>query len=385
MKPERRIALTLGVTQTYAYGVTFYLPAVVTGAAAEDLGASRAMLLGGFSLALIVSGICAPRIGKVIDQIGGRGLMAASSLIMAAGSVGLALTPGVLGWYVAWIVLGVGMAMGLYEAAFASIGRLYGQASRPIITHVTLIAGFASTIAWPAGSALIEPLGWRGLVLLYAALHLALNLPLVLAFIPRPTDPPLPLPNCASDPGVLAAARRVFILLAIYFTVRAVISSVMSVHAIAIFERVGLGTAAAVALASLFGPGQVAGRVLEMTFGQRLNPLWSTRLGSILLPAGALALVLAGPPAAIIFALGYGMSNGILTINRGTLPMALFGPAGYAALLGKLAMPSLIASAIAPTLIAPLIDSWSGTATIALAGALAALAALCLVPLRIKT
>lgn len=321
----------------------------------------------------------------MIDQIGGRGLMAASSLIMAAGSVGLALTPGVLGWYVAWIVLGVGMAMGLYEAAFASIGRLYGQASRPIITHVTLIAGFASTIAWPAGSALIEPLGWRGLVLLYAALHLALNLPLVLAFIPRPTDPPLPPPNRASDPGVLAAARRVFILLAIYFTVRAVISSVMSVHAIAIFERVGLGTAAAVALASLFGPGQVAGRVLEMTFGQRLNPLWSTRLGSILLPAGALALVLAGPPAAIIFAIGYGMSNGILTINRGTLPMALFGPAGYAALLGKLAMPSLIASAIAPTLIAPLIDSWSGTATIALAGALAALAALCLVPLRIKT
>ena len=275
--------------------------------------------------------------------------------------------------------------MGLYEAAFASIGRLYGQASRPMITHVTLIAGFASTIAWPVGTALLEPIGWRWLTLLYAGLHLVLNLPLVLAFIPRPTTDALPASAKVHDASALAAARKAFILLAVFFTTRAAIASVLSVHVITVLEHVGLGTAAAVAMASLIGPGQVAGRVVEMAIGKRVDPLRSSHLGAVLLPVGVVALLLAGPPAAIVFTLAYGMSNGIVTISKGTLPMALFGAHGYAALLGRLSMPSLIVSALAPTLAAPLIDAWSGMSVLTLAGVLGAGAALCLIPLRLPS
>ena len=385
MTPERRIALTLGITQTYAYATTYYLPDVILGVAAEELALSRAELLGGFSLAMLVSGLCAPRVGVMIDRIGGRGLMAASSLIIAAGLAMLAAAHGLVMWYAAWIVIGLGMSMGLYEAAFASIGRLYGQASRPIITHVTLIAGFASTIAWPVGTALLGPIGWRWLTLLYAALHLVLNLPLVLAFIPRPTTGPLPANPKGHDASALAAARKAFVLLAVFFTTRAAIASVLSVHIITVLQHVGLGTAAAVAMASLIGPGQVAGRIVEMAIGRRVDPLRSSHLGAALLPIGVVALLLAGPPAAIAFTLAYGMSNGIITISKGTLPMALFGPNGYATLLGRLSMPSLIVSALAPTLAAPLIDAWSGMSILTLAGVLGAGAALCLVPLRLPS
>jgi hypothetical protein len=384
MRPQVRISLGLGVSQTYAYATTYYLPAVIAGAAAAELRVSGAELLGGFSLALLVSGLCAPRVGRVIDRVGGRGLMAAGSVVMAAGLAMLASAQGMLLWYAAWLVAGLGMAMGLYEAAFASIGRLYGRESRPIITNVTLIAGFASTIGWPVGAALIGPLGWRGLVLLYAAFHLLLNLPLVLLCVPKPAAAAEIAAPAPRDGAALLAARRAFLLLAVFFTTRAVIAAILSVHAIVILERVGLGTTAAVGVASLFGPGQVAGRLLEMLLGRRLNPLWSARLGSVLLPAGAVALLLFGPAAAVVFALGYGMSNGILTINRGTLPMAVFGPHGYAALMGRLARPSLVASALAPTLVAPLIEGWSGMAMIACAGAAAGVAALCLLPLRVR-
>jgi MFS family permease len=383
--PERRIALTLGITQTYGYATTYYLPAIILGVAAEELAVSRAALLGGFSLAMLASGLCAPRVGVMIDRDGGRGLMAASSLIIAVGLAMLSAAHGLVLWYAAWIVTGLGMSMGLYEAAFASIGRLYGQASRPIITHVTLIAGFASTIAWPVGTALLGPIGWRWLTLLYAGLHLALNLPLVLAFIPRPTTDPLPATAKGYDPAALAFARKAFILLAVFFTTRAAIASVLSVHIITVLEHVGLGTAAAVAMASLIGPGQVAGRVVEMAIGKRVDPLWSSHLGAVLLPLGVVALMLAGPPAAVVFTLAYGMSNGIITISKGTLPMALFGPNGYATLLGRLSMPSLIASALAPTLAAPLIDAWSGMSVLTLAGVLGAGAALCLIPLRLPS
>jgi hypothetical protein len=387
-----RVALALGLAQTIAWAGTYYLPAVLAAPVAEDLGRPRAVVVGAFSAALLVSGVCAPRVGRVIEARGGRGVLVASSFVLAAGLGLLGLLPGIAGWFAGWAVLGLGMAMGLYDPAFATLGRLYGREARRPITQVTLIAGFASTVGWPVSTALLPLLGWRGTCLAYAAAQLLLVLPLYLLLVP-PVPPAAPDAAAPADrpqapPGPASAAwmRRAVLMLAAFFTLRAVVGAVMAVHLIALLEGIGLGLAAAVAVASLVGPSQVTGRVLEFAFGPRAHPLTVARLGALALPLGVAVLLVPGPlpigAAAVAFAVFHGVSNGLLTISRGAVPLALFGPRGYATLLGRLAMPVLIAQAVAPTLAAPAVEALPAAWTFALCGALGVVALLCLMPLR---
>jgi MFS family permease len=376
----RRNAVLLGVAQTLAWAVTYYLPAVVA-----DLGADPALVYGAFSLALLISGLAAPRVGRAIERRGGRPVLLVSALLLAGGLALLGLLPGLWGWTLGWVVLGLGMALGLYEAAFATLGVLYGRAARRPITIVTLFAGFASTLGWPMSAALVPLLGWRGTCLAYAALLLVTLLPLYLA-LPRAAEPPTTAPDGAAampDPVLPAAwVRRSFVLLAVFFTLRSIISATLSVHLITVLGGLGLSVTAAVAAAALQGPAQVGGRLLEFTLGRAAHPLTAARLGGALLPAGALLLVLAGPLAAVPFVILYGASNGIMTISRGALPLALFGPRGYPVLMGKLALPILLAQAGAPMLTAPLVATLPAVAVLGLAGVLALLALACLLPLR---
>ncbi|MBW8269870.1 MFS transporter, partial [Caldovatus aquaticus] len=390
------VAVALGLAQTVAWACTYYLPAVLAAPVAEELGAPRTAVVGAFSAALLIAGLCAPRVGRAIEARGGRGVLVASSFVLAAGLALLGLLPGIAGWCAGWAVLGLGMAMGLYDAAFATLGRLYGREARRPITQVTLIAGFASTVGWPVSTALLPQLGWRGTCLAYAAAQILLVLPLYLALVPSAAPPPAPgedgaRPERAEAPRAAPAAhaawmRRAVLMLGAFFTLRAVVGAAMSVHLIALLEGIGLGLAAAVAVASLVGPSQVAGRMLEFAFARRAHPLTVARLGALALPLGVALLLAPGPlaiaPAAAAFAVCYGISNGLLTISRGAVPLALFGPRGYATLLGRLAMPVLIAQAIAPTLAAPAVEGLPAAWTFALSGALAGAALLCLVPLR---
>jgi MFS family permease len=380
----RRNALILGVAQTLAWAVSYYLPAVVAPVVLAELGADPALVYGAFSVALLIAGLAAPRVGRAIEQRGGRPVLVLSALVLAAGLALLGLLPSLWGWALGWVVLGFGMAMGLYEAAFATLGMLYGRAARRPITLVTLIAGFASTVGWPMSAALVPLLGWRGTCLAYAALLLLVVLPLYL-LLPRAAAPTEAGPGgaAATDPPLPAAwVRRSFLLVAVFFTLRAVISGTLAVHLIAVLGGLGLSVAAAVAAASLLGPSQVGGRLLEFTLGRAAHPLTAARLGGALLPAGALLLVLAGPVAAVPFVILYGASNGILTISRGALPLALFGPRGYPVLMGRLALPILLAQAAAPTVTAPLVAGLPAVAVLGLAGVLALLALACLLPLR---
>ena len=162
---------------------------------------------------------------------------------MAAGLLVLAAWPSLLGWYVAWTVMGIGMALGLYDAAFATIGRLLGLEARPAIVGVTLLAGFASTIGWPAGVALIHLFGWRATAVIYAGVQLAVNLPLILALIPRAPPPPAPVHAAAAPPAETNGNGGLFalILLGTFFSVRAAISAVVSVHALSLLHGRGIG------------------------------------------------------------------------------------------------------------------------------------------------
>jgi MFS family permease len=377
-----RLGSVLGINQTLSWGMTFYLPAIIAGPVAATLGQSGFQILSAFSWSLLVAGACAPRVGKWIDRHGGRGALLASILVIAAGQVVLAVTPNLAVWYLGWTIIGVGMSMGLYDAAFATVGGLLGEEAGPSITGITLVAGFASSVFWTLGAALIGVLTWRGLLLAYAGLMLLVNLPMVWLLVP----PAPPRPHRDAPPGDAPgspAERRALVLLGGFFALRWFITSAIAVHVLPLLQGINLTAAEAVGIAALIGPGQVAGRILEYAIGPRINLLVKARLGALLFPLGTAVLLLGGPLAATGFALLYGMSNGIMTINRGTLPLALFGAEGYARRLGWLAVPVLLAQAMAPTVTAPLVVTLPALQVFLLCGAAATIAMLFLFPLRL--
>ncbi|MDR3523272.1 MAG: MFS transporter [Acetobacteraceae bacterium] len=377
----RRLTLGLGFTQTLAWATTYYIPATMSGPASVDLGVSRAMLVGGFSAGLLVCGAASPLVGRWIETRGGRDVLIAAPLVTALGLGGLAITPGVVGWYLAWAITGIGMALGLYDAAFGTIGRLLGTAARPSIVGVTMMAGFASTVGWPSGTYLVAAVGWRWTLAVFALVQLLAILPVVLACVPR----------IGQAPEVTASTRRVaaclpeppphaFFWLASYFTVRSALNSAVFVHLLVLMQGLGFTLAASVAAAAMIGPAQVGARVIDWYFGRNLSPMQAAIYGASVLPISVLALLLGFP--APIFAIGFGGSNGVFTISRGTLPLYLFGPSGYAERIGMLARPAMIASAVAPAAFAPIVATLPAIWVVAIMGGLGVVAFGCLWMLR---
>lgn len=349
--PRWAVVSALGTGQILAWGSTYYLPAVLAVPIAQDTGWPLAWLFGALSIGLVASGLVSPRIGRLIHARGGRPVLAASAVLIAAGQIGLALAPGLPAFVAAWVVIGLGMGAGLYDPAFSALGRLYGEAARPAITQVTLFGGFASTLCWPLSALLQDWVGWRGACLAYAAIMLAVVLPLYLAALPREAPAP-PAVSKAGDraPGQLRPDQRfAFTLLAVIFTLAYGVMTVIAVHLLTLLQARGLELAAAVAFGALVGPAQVGGRVLEMVFGRRAHPVWTLVVSSGLVALGTLLLLLA-PGWAAAAILCYGAGSGLRSIVRGTVPLVLFGREGYAILMGRLGVPTLLATAAAPML-----------------------------------
>ena len=380
---QTRVVVALGSAQTLAYGSTYYLPAILAVPMARELGLSSGLVFGAFSAALVVAAILGPLAGRRIDRVGGRDVLALSNLVFAAGlaTLGLAKAPAVL--LVGWLIIGVGMAMGLYEAAFSTLAGIYGPRARGPITGITLLAGFASTICWPISAWLEAEAGWRLTCFFWAAAHLGFGLPLNRFLVPRGTQP---LPSSTRQEGHAAPAGPAglwnypMVLLALVFTTTWFISTAMAAHLPLLLQGAGASPAAAIAAAALVGPAQVAGRLLEFGVLQRFHPLLSARLASVAHPLGALAVIAFGAPAATVFTVLHGAGNGILTIAKGTLPLVIFGPAGYGLRQGMLTVPAHFGQATAPFIFALLMERYGVFAllvstSLALAG-LAALLAL---------
>ena len=376
--PSQRWAVAcLGTTQTLAWASSYYLPAMLAAPMARDLGVSTPTVFAAFSLALVVSALLGPLAGHAIDRHGGRPVLLATNMVFALALAALTLAQGPITLFAAWALMGVAMGSGLYEAAFASLVRLYGQGARNAITGVTLFAGFASTIGWPLSAWMESAYGWRGACLGWAALHLLLGLPLN-AWLPRIARAPAPSPvphNAAVKPPETpplhhpTSARRTAVLLSFVFAVTWFISTAMAAHLPRLLQASGLPLHAAVAVAALVGPAQVLARLLEFGLLRRMHPLSSARLATLAHPLGALLLVTLGGPAAVVFTALHGAGNGILTIAKGTLPLALFGPAGYGMRQGWLMAPARVAQAFAPLLFGLLLDH-AGASAILLTGAL---------------
>lgn len=355
----RRIVFTLGSLQILAWGSSFYLLGVLAPAIARDMGWSTATVVGGISLALLVAGITSPRIGHLIQRNGGRPVLAASSLLFATGLALLASATVLPIYLAAWILIGFGMASGLYDPAFATLGRQFGHDARRMITTVTLFGGFASTVCWPLTGLLLEQFGWRIACATYAGLHAFIGLPAYILLLPKhPTE--LATGNGPANPqqGELppASQQTALILLGVILTIGAVTMSLLSAHLLILLQARGIALAAAIGLGALIGPSQVAARVVEMAFGRRLHPVW-TLLAGVLLVASGVALLATGFPLTAVSLIAYGAGNGISSIVRGAVPLVLFGPGRYAILMGKLGLPILIGMAAAPTAGALLLDA----------------------------
>ena len=332
-----------------------------------------------FSGALLLSSGLAPSVGRWIDRHGGRPVLTASSAIIAAGLVMLSLVHGVVGLCAAWLVLGIGTAMGLYTPAFAALARLYGHGARGPITGITLFAGFASTIGWPVSAFMLQHYGWREACLVWAAVNLLVCMPVNWLLIPAaPPHPPEPAiaeigaPQRAPDhpPGAM-------LVLAFCFAATRFVSGALAAHLPHLLEGAGATEVAAIAAGALVGPAQVGARLFEFGLLRKFHPLIPARIAMLLHPLGAATLALFGPAAINVFAVLHGAGNGMLTIANGTLPLAIFGPQGYGKRNGLLAVPTRVAESAAPFLFGLLIDR-IGTAALAVSAGLciAAFAAL---------
>ena len=370
------LIIALGTTQTLAWASSYYLPAILADPIAHDLGISSNWIFAAFSASLVISAVLGPRVGRQIDLVGGRSVLSISNVTLAAGLALLGFTHSIPMLIAAWLLLGIGMAYGLYDAAFGALGRIYGDAARSAITGITLIAGFASTVGWPLTALGLEKIGWRDTCFAWAVAHLLIGLPLNWLMLPSVKDGKMAAEN-SLKPHI--PIDRTMVLLAFTFASAWTVTGAMAAHFPRILEAAGATPVQAVAAGALIGPAQVIARIFEAGFLSRYHPLVSTRLACLTHPLGAAIVLLAGGGAASVFAVFHGSGNGILTIARGTVPLAIFGPQNYAYRLGLIGAPARMAQAAAPLAFGLLIDVMgSRILIVSSALSLAALAALLL-------
>jgi predicted MFS family arabinose efflux permease len=357
--PDRRfVVAVLGLGQILAWGSSLYFPAVFGGPIVAETGWSLGYVVGGTSIGLLTGGLISPWVGRWIERYGGRPVLRASSLLYAAGLIGIGIAPNLPVYLAAWVVLGLGMGTGLYDAVFAALGRMYGHSARSAITNLTLIGGFASTVCWPLSAFLIETAGWRNACFIYAAIHILVVLPLQMIVVRDQHAARDDIEAGGQGNQAIASLPHetaVLIVLGFILSIMASIGAIMLVHLMIFLEARGATFAAAVTLGTLFGPSQVIARAVERLFGGHYHPIW-TMIAACTVVAISLVLLWSAFPVLSLIIVIFGAGFGVGWLARGTLPLGLFGPVRFPRLMGKLAFPSLIAQALAPSVGALLIE-----------------------------
>lgn len=353
----------LGVTQIFGYGALYYAFTVLAPRITAEFGWAPEWTFGGFAAGLLLGGAVAPVTGHLIDRYGTRPVMALGSVLAGLSLLALAEARGIAGYVAAMVLLQAVTTAVFYDAAFAALTQARGDQARRAISQLTLIGGFASTLFWPLTSALLAVLDWRGVYRLYGLSQLLICAPLHLAFLPgrvrRPVVHAASTPESGAPvpaPAYLGGAsrRRAFLLLALAFSLQGFVVSAMAVHMLTLLRGFGLGAAVAVGIGAVLGPSQVAGRLVEMLFGRAVPPVTTAWVSACLMPLGLLLLLAGGaiPVVAGAFAVAFGISMGLGSIVRGTVPLQLFGPVGFGATMGRLSAPGLVIKAAAPLVFA---------------------------------
>lgn len=375
-----RAVPVLGVTQILAWGTIFYTPVLMVPLIAAERGFSFTFAMGGFSAGLLAGGLVSPTVGALIDRHGGHCVMPFGSLAGALGLLALVHADHPVAYYATWMLLGAAMSASLYDPAFATLGRIFGANARSPITALTLMGGFASTVSWPVTYALLSTFGWKGTYLLYAAALAFVAAPLHAFALPRGRAQADVKPvGAPAVPATRPAQGAVFMFVVAAFASYSFVPSGLSAHLLAIFQRAGIDPGTVVLIGALFGPSQVAARLCEFIFARNVHPLLMVRfaIGLLVTSFALLGLLGFSTTVAIAFAIMFGVANGLCTIARGAVPLALFGATGYGRIIGRIAGPSLIITAVAPVVIAFVAERASDPAALGVAAAFALLALIC--------
>jgi MFS family permease len=357
-KQTRKTIFALGIAQTIAWASTYYLPAILADAIAKDLGITPVMVFTAFTLAMIISALLGPLGGRIIDRQGGRNLLVASKFIIITGLLMLSQSDSIFMLFASWAVIGIGMGFGLYESAFATLTKIYGRSARQVITGITLIAGFASTVGWPLTSYMQAQYGWRTACIGWVILLLTVSIPLN-SILPDPEGDEKPTEaeeasltvqtevrdEQASNPSFAVLAMLSFVFAMTWFC-----STSMATHLPRLLETTGASLTVAVAAGALIGPAQVLARLAEYRFMQAHHPLVSASMATLGHPLGALILLIFGGASSYVFAVFHGAGAGLMTIAKGTLPLALIGPKNYGYWQGIISLPGRVLQAFAPLL-----------------------------------
>ncbi|RXZ32326.1 MFS transporter [Oxalobacteraceae bacterium CAVE-383] len=360
---ENWLIPALGLTQIVGWGSLFYAYGVLMQPMQIELQTSKPVIVGAYSVALLISGCFSTLAGSIIDRIGGRLLMGAGTLLAALMLALLANVHSIAGLYFVWAGIGIAMSATLYQPAFAVITQVFGGGYRRAITLLTLFGGFASTVSWPLTQFLLDRFGWRETWLIYAVANLVLCFP-IHALLPKITLVPLASPTAAKTNGATLSSllrEPSFYFITAAITFNALVFSAMSLHLISILHDRGVSASHAAAIGAMVGPMQVLGRILETTIGKKASSRQVGVVATWLLPF-ALALLIAPSEWFLIygvFAITYGIGNGVMTIVRGTLPAELYGRETYGAISGAMSTPVLIAIAAGP-FVASLLYSATG-------------------------
>ncbi len=362
-KPGTAAIITLGLVQILSWGGSFYLMAVMANPIVAETGWSQQWVYGALSTGIFVSGLLAPLSGRIIAKTGGRTLLALSGAVMALGLVIMGLSHSLLLFLFAWVIIGTGMAMGLYDALFASLGTCYGSQARAAITGITLISGFCTTLVWPGTALLIHWLDWRGACFAIAVMLLVCVLPAYFFALP-PVKTQKTTTRKSLSQGNADIAPTLFWLLCAIFTLASVIMTAISVQLISLLQASGHSLASALAISAILGPCQVGSRVVDILF-KRGHPVWTTFF-SVGLVAAGLLLLACYPQMALLSMVLYGAGNGLRAIVRGTLPLAMVKPEAYAIVVGRMARPALIGQALTPLIGSYVFETMGASTTLGL-------------------
>jgi MFS family permease len=364
--PMVSAVLALGITQITAWGTSYYCLGVLAGPISQDTGWSRGFVFLGFTVALLAMGLVSSAVGRAVDRHGARAVMTLGTLFVSSGLFALAHVRSEAAYLVVWAFLGLGMRLCLYDAAFAALVQVAPSRGRTAISYLTLFGAFASSVFWVVGHALNEQVGWRQTLVLFALINLVVCLPLHWLGLARRETAEAAAPTgaaaAAADGPPLAGRTRsiAIVLFALIMSLNGFVFGVISVQLVPLLEAAGLATAAAVWVASMKGVAQFGGRVVEILFARNLRAITVGRIAVGVLPP-SLLLLLAGTgslPLIVAFTLLMGASQGVITIVRGAVPLALFGAKGYGAVLGAIATPVLVVNAASPTVFAWIVERW---------------------------
>jgi MFS family permease len=342
----------LGVSQFIGWSSGFYLPAILAVPISESLGIATETFFWAFSVALLVAAFLGPRVGKAIDLLGGRRVLPIGSIAFILGLSTLAASNSVQMLFAAWVLIGIGAAMGNYDAAFATVVTFFGDESNKIIAGITVFVGLSSTISWPLNAWVTENFSWQWAVMVWAFAHLFIALPLNLT-IPRLEPRPVAVPAPKTPAG---NKRRIRIdLLIVIFAVMFALEGFMvaSVNTILPFLLTELGASIGAALfaAAILGPSQVLARVLLVALGRIMTPMRVAGLAMLAHPLGVVLVLVFGVEALVPFVVLQGIAVGLDPFIRGTLPLLFFGPEQFGERQGYIMMFSKIVVAFSPLLL----------------------------------